>query len=120
MKWTRIPFSTLALSAALIACSQTSMIAQSGASSALSGIVTDATGATVPGATVTATYISTQAQRSAATGADGAFLFLQLSAGAYRIAAQAPGFASTAQDVTYSGVPLRESLHKFCIRSLID
>jgi hypothetical protein len=107
MKWTRIPFSTLALSAALIACSRTSLIAQSGASSALSGIVTDATGATLPGATVTATYISTQAQRSATTGADGAFLFLQLSAGAYRIAAQAPGFASTAQDVTYSGVPLR-------------
>ena len=107
MKWTRIPFSTLALSAALIACSRTSVIAQSGASSALSGIVTDATGATVPGATVTATYISTQARRSARTGTDGAFLFLQLSAGTYRIEAQAPGFASTTQDVTYSGVPIR-------------
>src|SRR5260370_16233460 len=107
MKCPRIPFSTLALSATLIACSRISVIAQSGVSSALSGIVTDATGATVPGATVTATYISTQAQRSATTGTDGTFLFLQVSAGAYRIAAQAPGFASTAQDGTYSGVPLR-------------
>jgi hypothetical protein len=61
----------------------------------------------VPGATVTATYISTQAQRSATTDTDGAFLFLQLSAGTYRIAAQAPGFASTAYDVTYSGVSIR-------------
>src|SRR6266700_3339092 len=107
MKWTRIPFRTLALSAALIACSRPSVIAQSGASSALSGIVTDATGATVPGATVTATYINTQAQRSATTGADGTFLFLKLSTGTYRIAAQAPGLASTAQDVTYWGAPLR-------------
>src|SRR5260370_36603287 len=107
MKCPRIPFSPLALPAALIACSRTSLIAQSGASSALSCLVTDATGATLPGATVTATYISTQAQRSATTGADGAFLFLQLSSGAYRIAAQATGFASTAQDVRYSGVPLR-------------
>ncbi len=107
MKWTRIPFRTLALSAALIACSRRSVIAQSGASSALSGIVTDATGAIVPGATVTATYIGTQAQRSATTGTDGTFLFLQLSPGTYRIAAQATGFASTAHDMTYSGVSIR-------------
>jgi len=37
----------------------------------------------------TATYISTRAQRSTTTGADGTFLFLQLSAGNYRVAAQA-------------------------------
>src|SRR5258707_13078603 len=107
MKWTRIPFSILALYAALTAGSRTSLMAQSGVSSALSGIVTDATGATVPGATITATYLSTRAERSATTGTDGTFLFLQFSAGTYRIAAQAPGFASTAQDVTYLGVPIR-------------
>ncbi len=61
----------------------------------------------MPGATVTATYISTQAQQSATTGADGTFLFLRLSAGFYRIAARAPGFASMAKDVTYSGEPIR-------------
>ncbi len=107
MQWTRTPYSALVLLAALMAGSRTSVIAQSGASSALSGIVTDATGATVPGATVIATYINTQAQRSATTGADGTFLFLKLSTGTYRIAAQAPGLASTAQDVTYWGAPLR-------------
>src|SRR5258708_38496528 len=97
MKWMRIPFCILALYAALTAGSRTSLMAQSGVSSALSGIVTDATGATVPGATVTATYISTRAQRRATTGADGTFLFLQLSAGNYRVAAQASGFATSAQ-----------------------
>src|SRR5258707_1630511 len=97
MKGTRIPFSILALSAAMIAASRSSAMAQSGAFSALPGIVTDATGATLPGATVTATYINTQVQRSATANADGdgVFLFLQLSAGTYRILAQAPGFAST-------------------------
>jgi hypothetical protein len=107
MKWTLIPFSTLALNAALITGTRTLLMAQSGASSALSGTVTDPTGATVPGATVTATYISTQAQRRATTDTDGTFLFLQLSAGTYQVVAQASGFAPSAQDVTYLGVPIR-------------
>ena len=107
MMWKQMPFKILAISALLIAGSRASLMAQSDASSVLSGIVTDATGATVPGATVTATFISTQAQRSATTGADGTFLFLQLSTGTYRIAAQASGFAASTQDVTYSGVPIR-------------
>jgi hypothetical protein len=106
MKRTRIPFRILALSAAL-AGSRISLMAQSGPSSALSGIVTDATGATVSGVTITATYISTQAQRRSMTGSDGAFLFLKLSAGAYWVVAQASGFATSAQDVMYSGMPIR-------------
>jgi hypothetical protein len=107
MMWTQMPFKILAISALLIAGSRASLMAQSGASSTLSGTVTDATGATIPGATVTVTYISTQAQRSATTGADGTFLFLQLSTGIYRVAAQAAGFAASIRDVTYSGVPIR-------------
>jgi hypothetical protein len=83
------------------------LLAQSGTSSALSGVVTDATGATMPGATVTATFVSTQTLRIVTTGRDGTFLFLQLSTGTYRITVQAVGFASTVQEVTYTGVPLR-------------
>ena len=83
------------------------VLAQSGTSSALSGTVTDSTGAVVPGATVTATSTKTQAQRSMRTDADGAFLFLQLNAGSYRISALSAGFASMEQEVTYAGVPLR-------------
>lgn len=105
----RIRFSLgrLALFVALLPGSRTSLMAQSGASSALSGIVTDATGATVPGATVTAIYVNTHALRSWVTGSDGIFRFLELSTGTYRVEAQAPGFASGTQDVTYSGVPIR-------------
>jgi hypothetical protein len=81
--------------------------AQSGTSSAIYGTVMDATGALVPQAKVTATFVSTQAQRSMLSGPDGGFRFLQLSVGTYRISVQAAGFASTAEEVTYGGVPLR-------------
>lgn len=83
------------------------LMAQSGTPSALAGVVMDTSGAVVPQSTVIATYLSTQAQRKTITGNDGSFLFLQLSAGTYRISAQAPGFAVSSQDVNYSGVPLR-------------
>ncbi|WP_084079921.1 carboxypeptidase-like regulatory domain-containing protein [Edaphobacter aggregans] len=66
------------------------LAAQSGASAALSGMVMDGTGAAVPGAMVTATYLSSQAERSATTGVDGGFLFLQLNGGTYRVQVQAP------------------------------
>lgn len=107
MPGARTSFRIWAVSAALLVCMEVTVFAQSGASSAVSGVVTDATGATMPGATVTSTFITTQAQRSVTTGSDGAFLFLQLSAGAYRVAVQAPGFASTSRDVTYAGAPIR-------------
>lgn len=57
-------------------------------------------------ATVTTVFRSSQAERSIKVGADGGFFFLQLSAGTYRVTAQAPGFAPTTHDVTYMGVPL--------------
>jgi hypothetical protein len=84
-----------------------SLSAQSGTSSALSGTVTDSTGAVVPGVTVTVSSTKTQVERSMRTDADGAFLFLQLNAGSYKIAAQAVGFAAAEQEVMYAGVPLR-------------
>jgi hypothetical protein len=80
--------------------------AQSGASSALTGTVTDTTGAVVPGAAVTITFVSTGAQRSVKTGPDGGFLFLQLSTGIYKISVHAASFATTSQEVTYTGVQL--------------
>lgn len=82
------------------------LLAQSGASSALSGTVTDTTGAVVPGAEVTISFVNTEARRKVRTGSDGGFLFLQLSVGTYRISVQAASFASNTQEVTYTGVPL--------------
>ena len=83
------------------------LLAQSGTPIALSGRVMDVTGAVVSGAMVSATFVNTQAHRSVRTGPDGGFLFLQLSAGTYRISVQAASFASITQEVTYAGVPLR-------------
>lgn len=110
MKRIRISFTSFALCLALMTPHQPWLRAQSGTTSALSGVVTDASKAAVQGAIVTATYLKTQAQRSETTGTDGAFFFLQLSAGEYRISVQASGFAEATQDVTYVGVPLRLDL----------
>lgn len=51
--------------------------AQSGTSSALSGEVTDPSGAAVPHASVTVTEMNTKASRTGETDASGHFLFLR-------------------------------------------
>ena len=53
--------------------------AQSGTSSAISGTVTDATGAALPNAAVTATNVDTKAARAGQTNGDGRFLFSQVN-----------------------------------------
>ena len=75
------------------------LLAQSGTNAALSGTVTDATGAVLRGATVTLTFVATGAQRITLTGQEGGFLFLQLSTGDYRVQIQAPGFAVESQQI---------------------
>ncbi|MGH9627844.1 MAG: carboxypeptidase regulatory-like domain-containing protein, partial [Bryobacteraceae bacterium] len=60
--------------------------------SAIAGVVTDESGATVPKATVVATESSTGLRREVTTGAEGEYVFAQLAPGAYRISVQAPGF----------------------------
>jgi hypothetical protein len=47
----------------------------------LTGTVTDATGATVPNAKITITELSTSAQRSTATSADGLYIVPYLAPG---------------------------------------
>jgi hypothetical protein len=68
--------------------------AQSGTSSAVTGTISDATGAVVPNAAVTAREISTGSTRTARSNADGRFLFAQLNPGTWRIVVQAEGFGS--------------------------
>lgn len=58
----------------------------------LTGTVTDQSGAIVPGATVTATHIDTNASRTAKVNADGEFLIPQLVVGQYRLKTEAAGF----------------------------
>lgn len=67
--------------------------AQSGTSSALSGEVTDVSGAAVSNATVTATDMNTKATRTGTTDSAGHFLFSQVNPGTYQVTVEANGFA---------------------------
>jgi len=81
--------------------------AQSGAAAALSGTVTDATGAVVPGVIVTLTFAQSGVERRATTGLDGRFFFLQLTAGTYRVEEHAAGFTAKIEELNYEGAPIR-------------
>src|SRR5918995_1169058 len=58
----------------------------------LLGNVTDASGAAVPGATVTATEVQTNVSRTAVTNESGYYLFASLQNGTYTVAAELEGF----------------------------
>ncbi len=69
-----------------------SLKAQTNATGALSGIVTDSSGAVVPNVTVTVTSTDTGQARTTTTGADGSYNFGLLSPGPYRVKFEATGF----------------------------
>lgn len=58
----------------------------------ISGTVTDATGAIVPGATVTVTNIGTNQSVRLTTSAEGVFTATSLEPVLYRVTVEAPGF----------------------------
>jgi hypothetical protein len=62
------------------------------AGSALSGTITDSSGAVIPGATVTATNFDATLVRSAQTDGRGQFRIDNIAPGGYRLETQAPGF----------------------------
>ncbi|HUA18641.1 MAG TPA: carboxypeptidase-like regulatory domain-containing protein [Bryobacteraceae bacterium] len=80
------------LLALLLAAVSPSLRAQSAGTSGLSGVVTDPSGAAIPGVTVTITQISTGQTRTTTTGADGAYRFTLLQPGDYRVRFTAAGF----------------------------
>jgi hypothetical protein len=66
----------------------------------LAGVVTDATSAKIPGATVTVTNSETGAVRTTVSGADGSFRVLDLEPGRYTVAIELAGFQKVqAEDV---------------------
>lgn len=71
-------------------------------SGSLSGTVTDASGATVPGAAIVATNSSTSVKATSTSTADGEYHFANLAIGTYDIAVTAKGFAS----MTVNTVPV--------------
>lgn len=90
----------------------------------LRGVVTDMTGAVVPGAALTLTNTSTAAERSASSGEDGNYIFTQVTPGLYRLKASAAGFNDleinhlrllvnqpATQDVTFEKIgPIAETI----------
>ena len=87
--------SGLALFATLcVLPSATGLLAQSGTSSALSGVVSDSSGAVIPGVAVSAIETETRATRTEKTSAQGGFLFSQINPGTYEVSVQADGFAA--------------------------
>ncbi len=89
--------------------------AQSVTSSALSGEVTDPSGAAVPRASVTATEMNTKATRTGETDTAGHFLFSQINPGTYVVTVTVTGFAVSQSEPTAVGVgrtvALNFSLH---------
>jgi hypothetical protein len=67
---------------------------------AISGTVTDSTGAVVPSAKITITDKATGAVRNMATTGDGLYSAPSLSAGTYEVRAEADGFRTTLRDAT--------------------
>src|SRR5229473_2545243 len=66
----------------------------------LQGVITDASGAVVGGATISAINTETGIQRSAETNADGLYRFNLLPRGQYQVLAKKAGFASQSLNVT--------------------
>jgi Carboxypeptidase regulatory-like domain len=80
----------------LAACSVLTTVnhlsAQSGTSSAITGTVTDQSGAVIRDAHVTATEINKGVVRSGLTSGEGRYLFAQIDPGTWRVAVDATGF----------------------------
>ncbi len=64
----------------------------------LEGTVADATGASVPQATVKVLNKDTGFTKTDLTGPDGAFIFPALPVGAYRLTVEKPGFSTYVQE----------------------
>jgi hypothetical protein len=84
--------------------------AQGETTSAIVGQVSDASGAAVPGATVTVTNGETSLKRSAKTDDAGRFNFPQLKPGTYSVRVEAPGFESQQNDAVSSGLGQKQTV----------
>ena len=84
------------------ALSATSLAQETVNNASLTGRVTDAQGAVVRDASITARMISTNTSRTTSTGANGSFRFPYLQVGHYEITVHQSGFADAIRNVTLS------------------
>lgn len=87
----------------LLLLTATAVYAQQGSSGALNGTVTDAQGALISGATVTATETSTNVVTTTVTTGSGVYSFPSLTPGQYKLEAKQQGF----RQATMTEIPLR-------------
>lgn len=88
-------FRQIAIAAALLGAAAFAS-AQAGRGG-ISGLVSDPTGAIIPGASVTATDAATGAKLSTVTTGAGLYTFVSLPPGTYQVAATAKGFDTVVQ-----------------------
>src|SRR5437764_7424754 len=93
-KKARAPF-LAAIILCLLPFSLTSFVFAQAGRGAISGSVTDASGAIIPGAAVTATDTATGSKLTATTTAAGIYSFVSLPPGAYEVSASQKGFETT-------------------------
>ena len=82
------------------------------AAGTITGTVTDASGAVIPGATVTIENPVSGLKRSAKTDAAGQYRFTNLPFNPYHLVAQAPGFSPFTADVAGSILRRRYAHHQ--------
>lgn len=85
-------------------------LAQGETTSAILGQVTDATGAAIPGATVTINSQETGLQRSLKTDGEGRFNFPQLKPGIYTVKAEAVGFDPKGTDNVFAALGQKQTV----------
>src|ERR1700691_1184074 len=84
-------------------------LAQGETTSAIVGQVSDASGAAVPGATVTIREAETGLQRTATTDDSGRFNFTQLKPGTYIVRAEAQGFDPQQNESVTAGLGQKQT-----------
>ena len=94
-----------------IAVLSAAALGQGETTSAIVGQATDATGAVVPGATVTIINRDTGSRRSVRTDDAGRFNFPQLKPGAYAVRIQAQGFEPQEADNVFSGLGQKQTVN---------
>src|SRR5262245_31334318 len=92
----------------LACCALAAPLALAQTTGEISGVVTDSSGASLPGVTVTMTGPQMPTGRSATTLADGAFRFRDLPPGKYHLKAELTGLGAFDQDVIVALVKTTE------------
>jgi hypothetical protein len=86
-------------------------VAQGETTSAIVGQVSDASGAAVPGATITIHNTETGLRRTVTTDDSGRFDFTQLKPGTYTVRVEAQGFEAQQNDAVTSGLGQKQTVN---------